>query len=118
VGLVPQDTLLITDTFDHNGPIFVFNDGVLIFYNAVVENRGDIIVFQHGRVFGISSFLTFPQDYFYQRGIIVVQNGLAYFSNTSFNYSGLQHGLLIGDSAQVGFENLQRQGSLEEDQFT
>lgn len=106
VGLVPQDTLIITDTFNHNGPIFVFNDGVLIFYNAVVENRGDIMVFQHGRVFGFSSFLTFPQDYFYQRGMIVVQNGLAYFSNTSFNYSGLQHGLVVGDSAQVGFENV------------
>ncbi|MCE3278234.1 MAG: secretion protein [Bacteroidetes bacterium] len=106
VGLVPQDTLFITDTFNHNGPIFVFNDGVLIFYNAIVENRGDITVFQHGRVFGLSSSLTFPQDYFYQRGITVVQNGLAYFSNTSFNYSGLQHGLLVGDSAQVGFENV------------
>lgn len=106
VGLVPNDTLVITDTFNHNGPIWVFNNGVLIFYKAVVENRGDLIVFQHGRVLSDSSSLTFPQDYFYQRSITVVQHGIGYFTNTAFNYSGYQHSLFIGDSAQVGFNNV------------
>jgi hypothetical protein len=106
VGLTPNDTLFVTDTFNHNGPIWVLGDGVLIFYNATVINTGDIIVFQHGRVLSESSSLTFPQAYFYQRTMIIVQHGIGYFSNTSFNYSGIQHGLVVGDSAQAGFVNV------------
>ena len=106
VGVVPHDTLLITGTYNHTGPIFVFNDGVLIFYNATATNYGDVYVFQHGRLLGLNSSLTFPQDYFYQRSLIVVQNGLAYFNNCSFNYSGVQHSLVVGDSGVVGMENV------------
>jgi hypothetical protein len=106
VGLIPNDTLFITGTFNHNGPIWVFGNGVLIFYNATVENTGDIAVWQNGRVLSEGSSLTFPQTYFYQRQMIFVQHSVGYFSNTSFNYSGLQHGLVVGDSAQVGFVNV------------
>lgn len=107
VGLVPHDTVVITGVFNHDGPIWVFNDGVLIFYNATVTNtNGDLIVFQHGTVLSDSSSLTFPQDYFYQRSLLIVQNAIGYFVNTSFNYSGMQHNLVVGDVAQAGFENV------------
>jgi hypothetical protein len=106
VGLTPNDTLIITDTFNHNGPIWVLGNGVLVFYNATVVNTGDVIVFQHGKVYSESSSLTFPQTYFYQRTMIIVQHGTGYFSNTSFNYSGIQHGLVVGDSAQAAFVNV------------
>ncbi len=106
VGTVPHDTLLITGTYNHTGPIFVFNDGVLIFYNATATNYGDVYVFEHGRLLGLNSSLTFPQAYFYQRSLIVVQNGLAYFNNCSFNYSGVQHSLVVGDSGVVGMESV------------
>ncbi|MCW3083271.1 MAG: hypothetical protein JWP12_637 [Bacteroidetes bacterium] len=106
VGVVPHDTLVITGTYNHTGPIFVFNDGVLIFYNATATNYGDVYLFEHGRLLGLNSSLTFPQTYFYQRSLIVVQNGLAYFNNCSFNYSGVQHSLVVGDSGAVGMESV------------
>ena len=106
VGEVPHDTMVITGTFDHEGPIFVFNDGVLIFNSATVTNYGDVYVFQHGKIRGVSSDLTFPQTYFYQRSLIVVQNGTADFTGCNFNYSGMQHNLVIGDSGKVTMENV------------
>lgn len=107
VGLVPHDTVWITGSSTHDGPIYVFNDGVLIFYFAdFVNTNGDLIVFQNGTVLGLNSNLTFPQSYFYQRSLIAVQHSTAYFENCNFNYSGVQHSLVVGDSAQVGMQNV------------
>ncbi len=70
VGAALNDTLVITGVYNHEGPIFVFNDGVLIIHNASVINEGDIYVFGNGQLLCDSSNLTFPQQYFYQRGLI------------------------------------------------
>lgn len=99
VGTTLNDTLIITGHYTHTGPIFVFNNGVLIFRNAVVSDTGDIYVWQHGKVFADSSSLTFPQQYFYQRGITIINDGYMRVQNSSFNYSGMSHNLFLGDSA-------------------
>ncbi len=101
VGVVPHDTMRITGNYTHNGPIFVFNDGVLIIHNAIVNNTGDLFVFQYGRVFVDSSQVTFPQQYFYQRSVIAVQHGYINFHYSTFDYSGMSHNLVMGDSANV-----------------
>ncbi len=106
VGAVPHDTLIITGQYVHTGPIFVFNNGVLIIRNASVTEYGDVYVFQTGKVIADSSSLTFPQQYFYQRSFIVVQHGSAYFNSCSFNYSGMSHNLVIGDSGLVSMNNI------------
>jgi len=106
VGYTPNDTLRITGNWTHNGPIFVLGDGVLIFKNATVIDTGDVYVFQSGKLFADSSSLTFPQQYFYQRSLIVVQNGFMQLQNCSLNYSGLSHNLVLGDSAQVTMNNI------------
>lgn len=106
VGDVPNDTLVITGTWNHQGPIWVFNDGVLIFYQANVINQGDLIVWGNGIVLADSSSLTFPQQYFYERGIIAVQHAYIHLQNSAFNYSGLSHNLVIGDSALVELVNI------------
>jgi hypothetical protein len=106
VGDVPGDTLIITGNYTHTGPIFVFNDGVLIIHNAAVIDSGDIYVFQDGQLFADSSSLFFPQEYFYQRGLIAVQNGFVRISNCSLNYSGVSHNLVVGNHAHVELENI------------
>lgn len=106
VGASINDTLVITGVYNHQGPIFVFNEGVLIIHNATVVNEGDIYVFGHGRLLCDSSSLTFPQQYFYQRGLFAVQHGLVYLNEVSMNYSGMQHTLVVGDSANVAMENV------------
>ncbi len=36
----------------------------------------------------------------------MVQNALAYFKDVNFNYSGMQHNLVVGDSATLAMENV------------
>jgi len=106
VGVVPHDTLRITGNWHHSGPILVLSDGVLIFKNATVIDSGDVYVFQQGQLLADSSSLTFPQQYFYQRGIIAVQNAYLNFNHCSFNYSGMSHNLVIGGNATVIMNNV------------
>lgn len=106
VGVVPHDTLVITGNWHHNGPILVFNDGVLIFYKATVVDTGDIYVMQNGQLLADSSSLTFPQQYFYQRSLIAVQTSTVYVGNSSFNYSGMSHNLVVGGHATVAMNNV------------
>ena len=106
VGASNTDTLVITGNYTHQGPIFVFNQGVLIIHNATMINEGDIYVFGEGKLLCDSSSLTFPQQYFYQRGLYIVHHATAYFSEVNFNYSGMQHNLVVGDSATLAFENV------------
>lgn len=106
VGLVPNDTLVITGVYTHTGPIYVFNDGVLIFHKATVTDTGDIYVFQNGKLFADSSSLTFPQRYFYEHSIMAVNNAFVHIQNSSFNYSGHSHSLGLADSATVTLRNI------------
>lgn len=106
VGALNNDTLVITGTYNHEGPIFVFNEGVLIIHNANFTNEGDIYVFGKGQLLCDSSNLFFPQQYFYQRGLFAVHDALVYLKDVNFNYSGMQHNLVVGDSATVAMENV------------
>ncbi len=106
VGLVPNDTLVITGTWTHTGPIWVLGTGVLIFDNANVIDTGDVYVFQTGKLFADSSTFIFPQNYFYERSLLIVQNGYANFTNCSFNYSGLSHNLVLGQNGTLDMTNI------------
>ncbi len=106
VGLVPNDTIIITGNYANNGPVYVFNDGVLIFQNATATIYGDIIIFQNGKMTADSSTFIFPQQYFYQRSIIVANNGTMQINNCTLNYGGLSHNLAVTDSANVEMNNV------------
>lgn len=106
VGLVPNDTVIITGNWTHTGPIWVFNDGVLIFDNATVQDTGDVYVFGNGQLWVDSSSLFFPQQYFYERVMVAVQNGYIRISNSSMHYSGLSHSLVSGGNAVVEWNNV------------
>ncbi|MCC7513196.1 MAG: T9SS type A sorting domain-containing protein [Bacteroidia bacterium] len=106
VGAQINDTLVITGNFTHTGPILVFNNGVLIFNQATVVDTGEIYVFGNGKLFADSTLFTFPQQYIYERSLIVAQNGFVQIKNSSFNYSGMSHNLYLADSAVVEFTNI------------
>lgn len=106
VGLVPNDTVVITGNWTHTGPIWVLGTGVLIFDNATVIDTGDVYVFQTGKLFADSSSFFFPQNYFYERSLLVVQDGYANFTNCSFNYSGMSHNLVVAHNAEVEMTNI------------
>jgi len=106
VGDIPNDTFLVSGTFFNNGPILVFNDGVLLFENANATLLGDIYVFQDGKMIADSSTITSPQQYFYQRGIIIANNGYVSISNCTLDYSGLSHNLAVVDNGAIELNNI------------
>lgn len=107
VGVVPNDTLVISGNWVHDGPIWVFNDGVLIFNNATITNtNGDLIIWQNGKVIADSSSFFFPQQYFYERSFIAVQNAELSFADCNFNFSGMSHNLVLADSVVAIFNNI------------
>lgn len=106
VGATANDTLRISGAWTHIGPIVVLNDGVLIFKNANATIVGDIFVLGHGKAYADSSTLYFPQQYWYQRSILLVQNSYLDFSNTTLNYGGYPFGFSVMDSASANFNNM------------
>ena len=101
VGGVPNDTLIISGTFFNNGPILVFNDGVLIFDHANATILGDIFVFQNGKMFADSSTLNCPQQYFYQRSLLIANSGYVNISNTTLDFGGLSHNLAVVHDGEI-----------------
>ena len=106
VGLVANDTLVITGNWTHTGPIWVFNDGVLIFNNATVSDTGDIYVWGQGKLFAQNSSLSFPQAFFYERGMYAFQQGEIHLQNCSLNYSGMSHYLGLAGNVVLEWNNV------------
>jgi hypothetical protein len=102
IGIPPYDSLTITGTYFHDGPIFVYGKGILRFKNANATILGDLWVWgESALVTADSSTLYFPQQYFYQRSLIVAGNGKVIYRNTTLDHSGLSHNLVLTDSAKM-----------------
>ncbi|MBK9422978.1 MAG: T9SS type A sorting domain-containing protein [Bacteroidetes bacterium] len=110
VGDVPDDTLVITGTYFNNGPVLVFNDGVLIMESATATILGDIYVFQDGKLSVNNSTLNMPQQYFYQRGIIVANQGDVFINNSTLDFSGLSHSLTVVHDGSFVMNNVNNIG--------
>ncbi|MCC6690567.1 MAG: T9SS type A sorting domain-containing protein [Bacteroidia bacterium] len=110
VGLIPNDTLRITGTYNHNGPIWVIGTGVLIVHNANVTNTGGDLVVWNGKAFIDSSTLHFPQTYFYERAMILAGGAYVSIQNTTLNYDSLSHNMTVTDSSQLVESNMVLKG--------
>jgi hypothetical protein len=111
VGIPPIDSLTITGNFFHDGPIFVYGNGVLRFKNANATILGDLWVWgDKAQVTADSSTLYFPQQYFYQRSLVVAGNGSVIYRNTTLDHGGLSHNLVLIDSAYVEMRNVKNIG--------
>lgn len=106
VGVSPYDTLTITGTLIHNGPIFVVLNGLLIIRNANVTNLGDLDVFNNGKVVVDSSTLSFPQSYFYQRSLTLVNKANVSINHSTLSYGGLSHNCIVADTASLSLTNV------------
>jgi len=111
VGLKPNDSLIITGTFFHDGPVFVYGSGILRFKNATATILGDVWVWGDSALMTAdSSTLIFPQQYFYQRSLIIAGKGRVVYRNTTLDHSGLSHNLALTDSARMEMYNVFNNG--------
>lgn len=106
VGVAPNDTLTITGNYTNNGAIVVLLNGVLIIKNATMTNLGDLIAINNGKIIIDSSTISFPQNYFYQRSLTLVNKATATISNTTLSYGGFSHYLNVADTASITFTNV------------
>jgi len=102
IGVPPLDSLTITGTYSHTGPILVIGNGILRFKHANATIIGDLFVWgDHALVTADSSYLYFPQQYFYQRSLVIAGKGNVVYRNTTLDHSGLSHNLVLTDSARI-----------------
>lgn len=106
VGIVPHDTMIVTGNWTCNGPIYVFNDGVLIFHNANALVHGDIYVWDNGSLIGDSTQFHVPQAWFYQRSVMAIDSATLNLSNCSFEFSGMSHNFIFQGEAQVNLNHI------------
>lgn len=107
VGPTAADTLRIEGHYFHDGVIIVWGNGRLVFDSAVATIRGDLVVWgDSARVVVRNSTLNFPQEYLYQRNLIAAKSAAVDIFNSTLNYSGMSHNLVIADSAVVTWRNV------------
>jgi hypothetical protein len=111
IGETANDSVVITGTWVHNGPIFIIGDGKLVFNNANATILGDIWVWGNTAAFiSNNSTLYIPQQYFYQRSLVAAGNARFQITNTYMDFSGLSHNFVVTDSAQFILKNVTKNG--------
>lgn len=111
IGETANDSVVITGTWVHNGPIFIIGDGKLVFNNANATILGDIWVWGNTATFiSNNSTLYIPQQYFYQRSLVAAGNARFQITNTYMDFSGLSHNFVVTDSAQFILKNVTKNG--------
>jgi hypothetical protein len=106
IGNTPNDTLIVTGAWQNNGPVFVINNGVLIFENAQATISGFLLVAGTGKIIATNSSFFFPQQYFYEWGLQAAQHGQMYMRHCSLDFNGMAHGFGISDSATIIQQNV------------
>lgn len=107
IGIPPYDSLIVTGTFSHTGPVLVVGNGILRFKNANATIIGDLYVWgDHALVTADSSYLYFPQQFFYQRSLVIAGKGMVIYRNTTLDHSGLSHNLVLTDSARIELDHV------------
>lgn len=101
----------ITGDWFHNGAIVIANSAVLTIKNANVMILGDVILWGNGASLIVdSSYLYFPQEYFYQRSIIAAVKSKIFITNSTLDYSNLSHNLLLVNESEMYMENVTNKG--------
>lgn len=104
IGLNPGDSLYFTGDYTYNGTIAVFGDGKLVFENCEALINGDLVVFGNdAKVWIINSTMHFPQSFIYQRALIAAGNAEVNITNSTLDYYGLSHDLVVTGDAVINW---------------
>jgi len=108
IGFEPGEELLIDSEWIHYGPILIIGDGILRFEGAHATILGDIITAENGQLIADSSHLYFPQDYFYQRILLLTGNSIMSFRNSTLDFGGLVHNMATVGTSVLEFFNVEK----------
>jgi hypothetical protein len=94
-----NETRVISGTYSHQGRILVLNNGTLILDSADFTLRGDIFVFNHGTMRIRKGRFLVPQQFAYQYGSQVSNDGRFELDSCQARYGGSSWGVAVTDSA-------------------
>jgi len=106
VGDVPGEELVVSGNWTAPGPIIVMNDGLIWFHKAHATLMGDVFVIGNGRIIADSSTLFMPQEFFYQRQILVIENAEIQVRNSTMDFGGLTNNMAVAQNARLFIENV------------
>ncbi len=116
-NMVQGDTLyitsdtLITGNWSFAGTVVALDTGKVWIQNATMVLPGDLVVFGNDAVIDIqNSNISQPQQYFYQRSVVCTGNGLFRAENSTLNYNGLSHNMVIAENGRVELIDVTTQG--------
>jgi hypothetical protein len=95
-----NETRVIGGTYSHRGRIIVLNNGTLILDSADFMLRGDIFVYNHGTLRVRKGRLTIPQQFAYQYGAQVSNDGRIELDTCRAQYGGSSWGVAVADTAE------------------
>ncbi|NOX84437.1 MAG: T9SS type A sorting domain-containing protein, partial [Chlorobi bacterium] len=81
---------------------------ILRFRNAKATILGDLFTVQDAQVIVDSSYLYFPQEYFYQRNILLTGNSSMKVHNSTLDFGGLVHTMATVDAASLELINVKK----------
>ncbi len=111
IGNTPNDSIYITGTYSYNGTIAVIGDGKLVFDNCNATIDGDILVFgSDAKLWITDSYITCPQSFIYERALVAALAAEIFVTNSTLNYFGISHDLVITDNAIVNWNNVTNLG--------
>ncbi len=108
VGIEPGEELVINSEWVHNGPILIIGDGILRFEGAQATIIGDIITAEDGQLIADSSSLYFPQEYFYQRMLLLAGNSGMHFRNSTLDFGGMVHTMAVVGTSVLEFDHVDK----------
>ncbi len=94
-----NEVRVISGTYSHQGRIIVLNNGTLTLDSADFTLRGDIFVLNHGTLRIRKGRLTVPQQFAYQYGAQVSNDGRFELDTCQARYGGSSWGVAVTDSA-------------------
>lgn len=102
IGATPGDSVHISDSYTYDGTIVVYGEGKLVFEDADALINGDILVYgTNAKLWIINSTIHTPQSYMYERALIVAGNALVRIENSTMDYYGISHDLVISEDASI-----------------
>jgi len=108
IGVDPGEELVIDSDWVHNGPILIIGDGILRFEGAHATIIGDVITAENGQLIADSSYLYFPQEYFYQRMLLLAGNSGMHFRNSTLDFGGMVHTMATVGTSVLEFDHVNK----------
>ncbi|MDD3688359.1 MAG: hypothetical protein PHE56_16565, partial [Bacteroidales bacterium] len=111
IGLSIGDSLYFTGDYSYDGTIAVLGDGKLVFENCEALINGDLVVYgDDAKVWIINSTMHFPQSFIYQRALIAAGNAEVNITNSTLDYYGLSHDLVVTGDAVINWTDVTNVG--------